>query len=120
MQGDACRARLFSFQQRNKEVQTLSKSDKSYGVAVCLSGIFGILGIHHFYCGRILHGLFDLGLAIVGITLISTDEPTLLFTGMAVLAVDIIHTVIVTFMLLVGSYKDGQGKLITYPGQKLT
>jgi len=67
------------------------KSEKSYSTAVILSGIFGIFGIHHFYCGRILHGFFDLSLAIVGLTL----------------------------MLLVGSYRDGHGKLIAYPGQKI-
>ena len=35
-------------------------SDRSYGVAVALCGIFGIVGIHHFYLGNHLHGLFDL------------------------------------------------------------
>jgi len=41
-------------------------SPKSYGVAVCLSTIFGVLGIHHFYLGRYLHGLLDVTMTIGG------------------------------------------------------
>ncbi|WP_194944980.1 NINE protein [Shewanella sp. TC10] len=95
------------------------KSEKNYATAVILSGIFGILGIHHFYCGRVLHGFFDLSLAIVGLTLIQFDDTTLTMLGVGLILIDVIHTVVVTFMLLVGSYRDGQGKLITYPGQKI-
>ena len=40
------------------------KSTKSYGAAVSLCGVFGTVGIHHFYLGNWLHGLFDLGLFI--------------------------------------------------------
>jgi len=32
-------------------------SDKSYAYAVCLSSIFGFIGIQHFYMGRYLEGL---------------------------------------------------------------
>ena len=39
-------------------------SRKSYVIAVCLAAIFGTVGIHHFYVGRWLHGLFDLSLLI--------------------------------------------------------
>nr|WP_247663489.1 NINE protein [Shewanella sp. MMG014] len=95
------------------------KSDKNYATAVILSGIFGIFGVHHFYCGRVLHGFFDLTLAIVGITLLQFEDVTLTLIGAGLIFIDVIHTVVVTFMLLVGSYRDGQGKLITYPGQKL-
>ena len=95
------------------------KSEKNYATAVILSGIFGIFGIHHFYCGRVLHGFFDLSLAIVGLTLIQFDDTTLTMLGVGLILIDVIHTVVVTFMLLVGSYRDGQGKLITYPGQKI-
>lgn len=91
-------------------------SQKNYGTAVCLAGIFGILGIHHFYLGRIVHGLFDLSLSLVGFTLIVLDYE---WMGWGLLAIDFIHTIAVTIMLLVGSYKDGLGKIVTYPGQKL-
>lgn len=95
---------------------SVQASSKNYGTAVCLAGIFGILGIHHFYLGRWLHGLFDLSLSVIGITLIVLDQ---LFLGWALLIADIIHTIAVTIMLLIGSYKDGQGKTVTYPGQQL-
>jgi len=32
---------------------------------------------------------------------------------------DLIHTVYVTYLLLVGQYRDGQGKIISYPNQKI-
>ena len=34
-------------------------SDKSYTIAVCLSAIFGVVGIQHFYLGRIVEALID-------------------------------------------------------------
>jgi TM2 domain-containing membrane protein YozV len=40
----------------------MSKSDKSYIVAVCLSGIFGYFGIQHFYLGRYIEGFITLPL----------------------------------------------------------
>lgn len=88
-------------------------STKSYGTAVALSGIFGILGIHHFYLERWGMGIFDLGLSIIGFTLIMLGNPW----GMLFLLIDFIHTIYVTVQLLIGNYKDGYGKIITYPGQ---
>ena len=94
-------------------------SDKSYAVAVCLAAVFGVLGIHHFYLGRLLHGIFDLGLSIAGFTLIVMGQSeALIMTGAILLGIDVLHTLYVTFKLLVGEYNDGQGKLVTYPGQK--
>ena len=46
-------------------------SEKSYIVAVCLVGIFGTLGFHHFYVNRWFHGLFDLSLAVLTIAFLS-------------------------------------------------
>ena len=92
------------------------KSNKSYTAAVCLSGIFGILGIQHFYLGRIGLGIFDLGLSIAGFTLLMVGYPVI---GIILLGIDFIHTIIVTFQLLVGQFKDGEGKIVAYPGQKL-
>lgn len=91
-----------------------SFSTKSYGTAVALSGIFGILGIHHFYLERWGMGFFDLGLSIIGICLIYLGNPW----GMLFLLIDFIHTIFVTVKLLIGDYKDGHGKIIPYPGQK--
>ena len=92
------------------------KSPKSYAVAVILSAIFGILGVHHFYCGRHLHGIFDLGLSIGGFVALGFEAYAL---GIGLLLVDFIHTLIVTIQLLIGVYRDGDGRVITYPGQKL-
>lgn len=91
-------------------------SDRRYVVAVVLSAVFGILGVHHFYLGRILHGLFDLSLSMGALTLLLLDRPGL---AMLLLAIDYLHTFAVTFQLLVGACRDGQGRLVTYPGQKI-
>ena len=96
---------------------TRLKSDKSYTAAVCLSGIFGILGVQHFYLGRIGLGLFDLSLSIAAFTLMALGYPII---GLVFLGIDIIHTIIVTFQLLVGQFQDGEGKIVAYPGQKLS
>lgn len=92
-------------------------SPKSYGVAVTLSGIFGVVGIHHFYLGNWLHGLFDLGLFVVGIACMVSGDPAAYMIGVFLLSVDVIHTIIVTYRLLVGECKDGNGMLVAYPGQ---
>ena len=90
-------------------------SRKNYGVAVALSGIFGILGIHHFYLERWGMGIFDLGLSIAGFTLTAFG----FWWGMLLIGVDVIHTIYVTYKLLVGEYQDGYGKIIPYPGQNV-
>ncbi|MEO1203055.1 MAG: TM2 domain-containing protein [Pseudomonadota bacterium] len=91
-------------------------SEKSYGIAVVLSAVFGVLGIQHFYLGRWIEATIDLGLAIATFALFLLGEPLLAF-GAA--AIDAIHTFIVTIMLLSGSFRDGKGRLVCYPGQKL-
>lgn len=90
-------------------------SNKSYAVAVCLAAIFGILGIHHFYLERWGMGMFDLGLSIAGFTLIFAGYP---MWGALCLIIDGIHTIYVTYKLLVGEYADGEGRIVAYPGQK--
>lgn len=91
-------------------------SEKNYVVAVCLSAIFGVVGIHHFYLRRYLEGIIDFSLFCVSIYLYTTGH-----IGWAALtfAIDYLHTFIITIMLLTGSFKDGDGKIICYPGQKL-
>lgn len=91
-------------------------SDRSYVIAVCLSGIFGVVGIQHFYLGRYLEATIDLGLFIATIYLYAVGEP---LWAVLVFAIDGLHTLIVTIMLLVGAFRDGKGLLVYYPGQKL-
>lgn len=95
---------------------TIEPSEKSYLVAVCLSAIFGVMGVHHFYLGRYLEGLFDFGLFVATLYFYFTGQ---LVWAFAFLAVDYLHTFIITIMLLTGSFRDGKGKTICYPGQRL-
>lgn len=92
------------------------KSEKKYTTAVILSGIFGIIGIHHFYVERWGMGILDFGL-FIGALFFYISGHFLIAGGLFV--IDFIHTIIVTYLLLVGQYRDGKGKLITYPGQKI-
>tara|TARA_B100001059_G_C17393238_1_gene360130 strand:+ start:168 stop:467 length:300 start_codon:yes stop_codon:yes gene_type:complete len=94
----------------------MSKSPKKYVTAVCLSGIFGLLGMHHFYLGRWFHGIADFSMTIAGFIFIGTGFDLI---GILILGIDVIHTFIVTILLLVGAYKDGEGNVVTYPGQNL-
>jgi len=87
-------------------------SRKSYGVAVALCGVFGIMGIHHFYIGNHLHGLLDVALCAGFILLIALEMPVWAFS---VLTIDIIHTMIVFTRLIMGVQRDGQGELIRPP-----
>jgi len=91
-------------------------SDKSYTIAVCLSGIFGVVGIQHFYLGRWLEAMIDLTLFVTTIYLFLIGEP---ISAVLVGAIDLLHTLIVTIMLLTGTFRDGKGRLVCYPGQKL-
>lgn len=91
-------------------------SNKKYTTAVILSGVFGIIGIHHFYVERWGMGFFDFGLFLGASILYFNDY---MLAASSLFIIDIIHTVIVTYLLLIGQYKDGQGKLITFPGQKI-
>jgi len=97
-------------------MKTTAVSSKSYFVAVVLSSVFGILGVHFFYLGRFLHGVVDLGLSICGLWFIVTGQP---FIGASFLFVDWLHTLVVTIRLLIGIEHDGEGKRIPYPGQRV-
>ena len=93
-----------------------TRSSKSYGVAVSLSAVFGVLGIQHFYLERWLEAIIDFSLAIGTVVLFFMGHP---LWALLVAAIDAIHTFIVTIMLLTGSFRDGHGRLVCYPGQKL-
>ena len=95
----------------------MKKSDKNFGVAVSLSAIFGVLGIHFFYLGKILHGLFDLGLSVGGFIFIALGQPVV---GGLMLLLDILHTFYTTICLFLGKQTDGKNKLVCYPGQTIS
>ena len=87
-------------------------SKKSYVTAVCLAGILGTIGIHHFYVGRWFHGLFDLSLLVLAIIFFSLS---LWIIGILFLLADLIHNTYFVYKLIIGEYKDGSGKLIKIP-----
>lgn len=97
-------------------VQSKVPSEKNYIVAVCLSGIFGVIGIHHFYLGRYVEGIIDFSMFCLSIYFYSTGQ---LLWAVLFFVADYLHTFIITIMLLIGAFKDGKGHVVCYPGQKL-
>ncbi len=95
----------------------IQPSEKSYVVAVCISAVFGVMGVHHFYLGRYIEGTIDFSLFVATLYFYFTGQ-----LGWAALffIADALHTFIITIMLLTGTFKDGKGYTICYPGQKLT
>jgi TM2 domain-containing membrane protein YozV len=91
-------------------------SAKSYGKAVALSAALGFSGVHLFYLGRVGEGLLDVGLTLGWLFCFATDRPGL---GVLLLLADVGHALVVTILLLTGSFRDGEGRLVCYPGQKL-
>lgn len=94
-------------------------SPKSYGVAVSLSAIFGLIGIQHFYLGRYILGLTDVSLTVgfIYFMYVAGDETHFLVIGLVCFALDFLHTLFTTYSLFTGSFRDGHGRLIPYPGQ---
>lgn len=91
-------------------------SPKSYGTAIALCGVFGTIGVHHFYLGNIVHGLFDLGLFIAMVLFYIAAETTgngMFFVyALIALLVDSAHTMIVFYRLITEQEHDGQGRLV--------
>jgi hypothetical protein len=87
-------------------------SSKSYGIAVSLCGIFGMVGIHHFYIGNYLHGIFDLSLLIFGVIFLLSGSSFYFSFGLLLLFIDFIHTFFIFYKLITEKQKDGFGKLI--------
>ncbi|WP_138935566.1 NINE protein [Roseovarius arcticus] len=83
------------------------KSPKSYGIAVMLCGIFGILGVHHFYLGDWLYGLADAALVILAVGFAVQGYPGL---ALLVLLIDGLHTIIIFYFLIIEKWRDGQGR----------
>ena len=86
------------------------------GYAVVLSGVLGFIGLQHFYLGRIAEGLIDVGLTLAWIYCFATG---LAGWGLLFLVCDFGHSLTVTFLLLTGKFRDSQGRIVAYPGQKL-
>jgi len=76
-------------------------SPKSYGVAVTLCGVFGTLGIHHFYLGDWKHGLADVALVVMTVVL-----------ALLTLLLDAVHTIVVFYLLIAEKWRDGEGRRI--------
>lgn len=91
-------------------------SRRKYSTAVVLSAVFGFVGIQHFYLGRFGEGILDLGLTAAWIYCFATAQFLL---GVAFLIADFAHALMVTIMLLTGNFRDGDGHVVCYPGQKL-
>lgn len=97
----------------HQATQAVELSKKQYSVAVCLAFIFGILGVHHFYLKRWGEAALDVGLTVTAVLL----WPSHPLIALAVFFLDLLHTVVVTSLLLVGKWRDGDGRLLAYPGQ---
>jgi TM2 domain-containing membrane protein YozV len=91
-------------------------SPKSYAVSAALSAVFGFVGVQHFYLGRLGEGLLDVGLTIGWIWSLAAEE---VFLAVVLILLDFGHSMTVTIMLLTGNFKDGDGRIVCYPGQKL-
>jgi len=93
-----------------------TKSKKSYTVAVCLSAVFGMIGVQHFYLGRYLLGFVDVSLSILALYCFISGR---FLYALIFFTLDFFHSLIVTIMLLTGSFEDGEGCTVCYPGQEL-
>lgn len=91
-------------------------SPKSYATAVVLSALLGFVGLQHLYLRRWGEAALDLGLTLGWIVAFAAGEPLL---GVAFLVADGAHALGTTILLLIGRFKDGEGRLVCYPGQRL-
>jgi hypothetical protein len=92
-------------------------SDKSFSAAVALCGIIGTVGLHHFYLGNIVHGVFDLGLYVGAMLCFFSGDVSLQMLGLILILMDALHSLFVFCKLIVEQQLDGAGRLVTYPGQ---
>ncbi len=90
------------------------QSKKKYALAVVFAAVFGVLGIHYFYIGRTIIGFIDLSISILAFICLAQGR---FFWGVMLFFIDVLHSIYATYKLLTGQEHDGEGKLITYPGQ---
>jgi len=92
------------------------RSPKSYATAVVLSAVVGFVGLQHFYLRRWAEGVLDLALTAGWVWALAVES----WGWFALFAVaDGAHALWATIVLLVGSYRDGDGLRVCYPGQRL-
>lgn len=85
------------------------KSPKSYGTAVALCGVFGVMGIHHFYLEDWWHGIADVILFVLAIMfLVQGNDGLFLLT----LLLDGIHTIVIFYYLIIEKWRDGKGRRV--------
>jgi len=65
------------------------------------------MGIHHFYLRDYLHGLADVALFIIMISLFLRGNVGLAYL---VLLADGLHTVVVFYYLIIEKWRDGDGR----------
>ncbi len=91
-------------------------SNKNYATAVLLAAVFSLLGVHHFYVGRVGHGLIDIGITIVAVYLIISGATSgiemRVGIGILLIVLDYVHTVYFTYRLITGTYRDGNGRIV--------
>jgi len=90
-------------------LETVERSPKSYGTAVALCGVFGTLGIHHFYLEDYLHGIADVALFVIMIAFFMQGSHGY---AMLVLLLDAVHTIVVFYYLIIEKWRDGKGRPI--------
>ncbi len=90
------------------------QSEKKYTLAVVFAAVFGTLGIHYFYIGRTIIGFIDLALSISALIFFIQGR---FFLAMFLFFIDFLHSMYATYKLLTGQEHDGEGEIITYPGQ---
>lgn len=88
-------------------------STKSYSTAIVLALLFGVLGVHHLYLRRWGEAALDWGLTITALVLLESHP----LAAVLVFLLDIAHTAVTTSLLIVGKWRDGEGRLVAYPGQ---
>lgn len=86
--------------------QDIQKSPKSYGTAVALCGVFGTLGIHHFYLRDYVHGLADV--ILLSLSVLFFFQENILLAGL-LFAIDAVHTMVIFYLLIVEQWRDGDG-----------
>ena len=81
-------------------------SSKSRLIALLLAAFAGLMGIHHFYSGKI-----SIGIALAFMTLLSLLT-SWLGIGVLIIFIPVIWTFLDIFVILTGNYKDKEGKKI--------
>ena len=106
---------------RDAAVEDQEISPKSFTIAIILANLSGLMGLHHFYLGNIVHGALDLSLFVITVILFVLSHvpglESLFALAILTLIIDALHSLFVISMLIIGKQRDGKGRLVAYPGQ---